>query len=60
MSPSPLLPFRKEVQNYLRSSEHLLAVAAAADHPPFTTEELQIVNYYAAEVAQMVGHLAKV
>jgi hypothetical protein len=59
MSASPLPTFRKEVQNYLRSSEHLWSVAAA-DHPPFTAEELQIVNYYAAEVAQMVGQLAKV
>jgi hypothetical protein len=60
MSGSPLPPLRQEVQNYLRSCEHLLSVSAMPHHPPFTTDELQIVNYYAAEVAKMVGQLAKI
>jgi len=58
LSPLPIL--RIEVQNYLRSCEHLLSVPAAPHNPPFTTDELRIVNYYVAEVAKMVGQLTKV
>jgi len=60
MSDSPLPTYRKEVQNYFRSCEHLLSVPAAPHNPPLSTDELQIVKYYVAEVARMVGHLAKV
>ena len=60
MSESSLPPLRQEVQNYLRSCEHLLAVPVTPHNPPFTTDELKIVNYYVGEVAKMVGQLAKI
>ena len=53
------ISLRQEVQDYLRSCEHLLSVPAASHNPPFTSDELQIVNYYAAEVAKMVGQQAE-
>lgn len=52
--------FRPEVQDYLRSCEHLLSVPVAPHNPPFTEEELLVVNYYAAEVTKMLGQLAEV
>lgn len=60
MSESPLPHFRKEVQNYLRSCEHLISVPAAPQNPPFTPDELQIMEYYAAEVVKMLGQVTKV
>ena len=60
MLESPLPTFRKEVLNYLQSCEHLLAVPVAPYYPPFTQDELQMVDYYAKEVAQMLAQLAKV
>ena len=61
ISQFQFLPFREEVQTYLRSCEHLLSVPAVPhNHPPFSPDELEIMNYYAAEVAKMVGRLAEV
>lgn len=60
MSGFSVPPLRQEVQNYLRSCEHLLSVPAVPHNPPFSPEELQIMNYYTAEVAKMVGQLAEV
>ena len=60
MSDSLLLPLRQDVQNYLRSCEHLLSAAVTPHNPPFSQDELQIVNYYVGEVAKMVGQPAKV
>ena len=58
MSESPLC---KEVQDYLRSCEHLLSIGAnTLNPPPFSTNELEVVNYYTGELAKMVGQLAKV
>jgi hypothetical protein len=59
MSDVGMPPLRKEVQNYLRSCEHLLSIAATPTNPSFTREELQIMNYYVGELARMVGQLAK-
>jgi hypothetical protein len=59
MPDSPFPSLRQEIQNYLRSCEHLLSIPAASHNPPFTSEELQIMNYYGAEMAKMVGHIAK-
>jgi hypothetical protein len=52
MSDNPLLTYRREVQDYLRSCEHLLA--AAASLPSFSEEELSMVRYYAAEVQKIL------
>jgi hypothetical protein len=59
MSEFPLPHFRKEVQNYLRSCEHLISVPAAPHNPPFTPAELQIMEYDAAEVVKMLGQVTK-
>ena len=56
----PFPSFCPEVQNYLRSCERLLSIPAASHNPAFTPDELRIMNYYAAEVAKMVGQLSKV
>jgi len=51
--PHPSLPLRPEVQNYLRSCEYLLSIAATSPHTPFSEEERQLMNYYVAEVARI-------
>ena len=52
MSDNPILAYRKEVQEYLRSCEHLLA--AAISPPALSEEELSMVKYYAAEVQKIL------
>jgi hypothetical protein len=52
MSDNLILAYRKEVQEYLRSCEHLLA--AATSFPPLSEEELPMVQYYAAEVQKIL------
>jgi hypothetical protein len=59
MPGCPLPPLRPEVQSFLSSCENLLSAGVAPHNAPFSSDELQIVNYYAAEVAKMVGQLAK-
>jgi hypothetical protein len=51
MSDNPVFAYRREVQEYLRASEHLLA--AATSRPPFTEEELAMIRYYVAEVQKI-------
>ena len=53
MSDNPILAYRKEVQEYFQSWEHLSA--AAASFPSFSEEELSMVKYYAAEVQKIVA-----
>ena len=52
MLDNPVLAYRREIQDYLRSCEHLLA--AATSSPPFTQEKLAMVGYYAAEVQKIL------
>lgn len=60
MSESHTSPLRKEVQDHLRSCEHLLSMGANTHNPPqFSANELAIVNYYSGELAKIVGQLAK-
>jgi hypothetical protein len=54
MSDAELPPLRKEVQGYAYSCEHLLSSAGMRDSAPFSVDELQIINYYADEVAKML------
>ena len=49
MSDSDYLPMRREVQDYLRSGERLLA----ALDPAFSKDELDMVEYYGGEIAKM-------
>ena len=53
MSVIPILTYRRKIQYYLRSSEHLLA--AANSLPRFTEEELLMVGYYAAEIQKTLA-----
>jgi hypothetical protein len=52
MSDNPVLAYRKEIQDYLRSSEHLLAAATTSQ---FSEEEQAMVGYYAAEVQKILA-----
>jgi hypothetical protein len=53
MAYSRLLFARKEIQDYLRSCEHLLSAAVMADDVPFSAEEEEIVEYYAIELLKL-------
>jgi hypothetical protein len=58
MSHSQLQSLRHEVQNYVDSCEQLVSVAIdSPNYPPFSQVELQIVDYYADEVATMLAQL---
>jgi hypothetical protein len=54
MSHSPLPSIRKEVQDYVNSCEHLLAAATMPTTPSFSKQELELLDYYAAEIAERV------
>jgi hypothetical protein len=53
MSSSSLLPIRKDLHNFFRYCERLLASAQAPDHVPFSPDELQMICYYANAVAKI-------
>jgi len=59
MSDFIRLNVRPEVQACLRSCEYVLALAATAQHQPFSKDELQLVTYYAAELDKMVGRFSE-
>lgn len=48
------LPIRKEVQDYLRSCEHLLGIAAAPSNPQFSEDELHIIAFYMEELTKIL------
>ena len=52
MSNNPILAYHREIQDYLRSCEHL--IAAATSRTPFSEEELAMVRYYAVEVQKIL------
>ena len=52
MSDNPVFAYRREVQDYLRSCEHLLS--AATTSPSLTDEELAMIGYYVAEVQKIL------
>jgi hypothetical protein len=56
MSDNPILTYHREIQDYLRSAERLLAAAATS---AFSEDELALVKYYAAEVQKMPVYTAK-
>jgi hypothetical protein len=49
-----LKSLRKEVLDYTRSSERLIAAASHPDHTPFCHEEKQMIHYYTDEVGKLV------
>ena len=52
---SPLSTYRKEVQDYLRSCEYLLAAMSVPTPSGFSNEELDIVGYYVAELQKTLA-----
>ena len=48
MSDNPVLAYRREVQEFFQSSEHLLA--AALSFPEYTEDEVAMIGYYLAEM----------
>jgi|InoplaCoSAM_1038572.scaffolds.fasta_scaffold16093_1 uncharacterized protein (UPF0262 family) len=54
MSHPALPPLRKEVKDYLTACEHLFADALTSTTPPFSKEELESLEFYAAEFAANV------
>ena len=59
MFSSAFPSMRKEVQDYLRSAEHLLAAAVTPNAPPFSEEELELVEYYAMEISKLHAFLVR-
>lgn len=55
--PQPF--FRKDVQAYIRGCEYLISVASTQDSPPFTEDELQVIEYYADELAKVLRPLTQ-
>lgn len=47
----PYARFSKEILDYSRACEHL--IGESVNH--FSEEELQVVKYYADEIARLVG-----
>jgi len=50
MPDNSLSDYRKEVQDYLRSCEYLLASATSSDSPRLSKEERGIIAHYAVEL----------
>ena len=59
MPDFPLPRIRKEIQDYARSSEHLLAAATTPDNAPFSQEELDLIEYYITELVHRILPQAK-
>ena len=53
MSLQSLLPIRQDLRDFFRDCERVLATVHATDHAPFSHDELQMICYYANEVAKM-------
>lgn len=52
---SVLASVRKEVQDYLRSTEHLISAMASGDNPRLTEIEQDMVEFYMKELAHVVA-----
>jgi len=57
MAGSPFSTLRKEVQDYLRSSEYLLSAMSSPTLPPLSQEERELVEYYLAELGKSLAVL---
>ena len=56
MSRASFLPIRQGLQEFFRHCERVLASVHAPDHAPFSQDELQMICYYANEVAKIADH----
>ncbi len=52
---SVLASVRKEVQDYLLATEHLISAMASGDKPRLTETERDMVEFYTKELAQLVA-----
>ena len=55
----PMLPLRKEIDDYSRACEHLIVAAASKDAIPFTLEEIDWIAYYAKEMTSLADQLVQ-
>lgn len=55
-----MLPLRREINDYSRSCEHLIAAAAVIDALPFTQDEIQWITYYGDEMTSLVNRLVRI
>ncbi len=53
MSRSSLLPVRQDLHDFFSHCEGLLGKALQPDHAPFSQDELQMICYYANEIAKL-------
>ena len=54
MSEQRLPSVRTNVRDYLCACEHLLASAVTPTAPRFSNEELELLEYYATEIAENI------
>jgi hypothetical protein len=54
-----MLPRRKEISDYSRSCEHLIAAAASPDAVPFTPDEIDWITYYATAINNPIDSLVR-
>ncbi|UVT17623.1 MAG: hypothetical protein H8K04_08865 [Nitrospira sp.] len=52
-----MIPLRKQINDYSRSCEHLIAAAAETDAIPFTQDEIDWIVYYTTEMTSLVDQL---
>jgi len=53
MSRVSLLPIRQDLRDFFSHCERLLGNARQPDHAPFSQDELQMICYYANEIAKL-------
>ncbi len=53
MSDPPFLPIREHLRAFFSHCESLLGKVRQPDHAPFSQDELQMICYYANEVAKL-------
>ena len=53
MSDASLRPIRQDLRNLCRYCEEPVRQGSAPDHAPFSQDELQMICYYANEIAKV-------
>ena len=53
MSRASLLPIRQDLRDLFSHCEGLLGKVRQPDHAPFSQDELQMICYYANEIAKV-------
>ncbi|UVT20095.1 MAG: hypothetical protein H8K03_20340 [Nitrospira sp.] len=54
-----MIPLRKEVKDYSRTCEHLIAASVLIDSTPFTQDEIDWIAYYATEMTNLADQLVR-